>query len=156
MDEVSQAIERVRAKRASDELAFQSHYERTKQLWRRASHLYWEYKYDFIRGDYKFSSGVPHVFKRTAPAYLLSKSELTSYGLRPSGGVWPVCHTYNEQAGLHYLYDARDCTAIKGAAAKTRLQKTITGLSDGIAKGYCKRREEVLLRILQEIRDIPF
>lgn len=153
-DEISQAVANIKAKKEAEDQREETNGERTKRLWRRASHLEWQYRNDFIRGKYVFVAGLPHVFKATAPRYFMSKAELAKSGLKP-GQAKPVCHTYNEQAGFHYLYDVRDCTRIAGAGAASRLEKVIAGVQEEIKKGH-RRGYEVTLQALQELRDISF
>lgn len=154
MDEIEAAIAAIQKRKQAKAEIEESNSDRTKRLWRRASYRDWQYKHDFIRGKYVFFAGLPHVFKSTAPRYLLSKKELEEWGLKP-GKSKPVCHTYNQQAGLHYLYDVRDCERINGKLAGERLKEAIATIRSAIKKGG-KLRLDILLQALCEHDDIPF
>jgi hypothetical protein len=155
MSELTKALENINRRKEEAAEGLGANIERVKHLWRRASFHQWHYLGDFIRGEYKYSNGLPHVFKNTAPRYLLSKRELTQFGLKPKKNTWPVCHTYNEHAGLHYLYDIRDCTMISGPSAKGRLLVAIDHIIEEMERGL-KNGRDLVLEILQEYRDIPF
>jgi hypothetical protein len=156
MSELTNALANIKRRKeeAAEELA--ANIERVKHRWQWAQSERWIYQgHDIIRGQCKYSTGLPHVFKNTAPRWLLSKNELTRFGLKPKRNVWPVCHTYNEQAGLHSLYDIRDCTMIGGPAAKGRLLVAIDRVLEEMEFGL-KNGRDLVLEILQEYRDVPF
>lgn len=155
MNEVSQALSNIKKKKAAAMDILKANKQRTARLWRRASGQEWQYHNDFIRGKFAYTEGLPHVFEGTCPRYLMSGAELNRHGMKP-GEAQAVAHTYNQKAGLYYLYDVRECQPINSAAARDRLKKAIATHENAIKEGYPGRGREIVLQVLREHRDIPF